>query len=124
MSVSCCICHEDINFCEEEISVLLCGHLFHQSCIGKWLNTSSTCPECRISVTRKNLVQKIYPSINEDANNFYRESSGEKKSMLKTYTERIAYLEKIYIRLTDDLQKCSDEKDLVKNRNTKLTDDL
>ena len=124
MSVSCCIRHEDFNFSEEEISVLLCSHLFHQSCMGKWLNTNSTCPECRISVTKKNFVQKIYPSINEDADLFYKGSSSETQSMLKMYTEKIVHLENIYIKLTDDLQKCSDEKELVKNRNIKLVEDL
>ena len=142
MSVSCSICLKDIKFCDEEISVLKCGHLFHQRCLRQWLNTSSTCPECRCKVITKNVVQKLYPSVNRDADLVYRGSSNETKSIFKIYedstknlqkmfNERIVNLEEENSTLTEklqkslsDVQKCSDEKDLVETRNIKLTKDL
>ena len=122
MSVTCAICHEDINFCTEEISVLNCGHLYHNGCLQQWLSTNSTCPECRSAVTRNNFVQKLYPSKKEDAESVYRGTSDETKSILKVYedttinlqkmfTERILSLENKNLELEEKLQKSSDEKE-------------
>ncbi|CAN0862342.1 E3 ubiquitin-protein ligase RING1-like [Linum grandiflorum] len=30
---------------------LECKHIFHQSCLMNWLNTSKTCPLCRFLVS-------------------------------------------------------------------------
>ena len=87
MSIYCSICHEDINFSDEEISVLRCGHLFHKRCLQQWLDTDSTCPECRSEVTRNNFVMKIFPSVNEDSDLVYKGSSDETKTILKIYED-------------------------------------
>ena len=134
MSVACCICHEDINFSCEEISVLNCGHLFHQRCLRQWLNTNSTCPECRISVAANNFVQKLYPSINEDNYLVYRGSSDETKSILKIYedstknlqkmfTERIVSLEELNIQLAEKNSKLEESLDIAANTVRSLQDE-
>ena len=43
---SCLICMERVR---ERASVLRmpCGHLFHEPCIAKWLDSNRTCPTCR-----------------------------------------------------------------------------
>jgi len=33
---------------EHEIRVLLCGHKYHEDCIGEWLERNDTCPICRL----------------------------------------------------------------------------
>ena len=120
MSVTCVSCQEDIDFCTEEISVLNCGHLYHNGCLQQWLNTNSTCPECRSAVTRNSFVRKLYPSKKEDAESVYRGTSDETKSILKVYedttknlqkmfTERIVNLENKNLELTVDLQKSSEK---------------
>lgn len=38
----CPICREDSCDCRTE-----CGHTFHRSCLGEWLERSDTCPSCR-----------------------------------------------------------------------------
>ena len=137
MSGSCSICQEHISFCDEEISVLNCGHLYHQSCLQRWLDTSSTCPECRSAVARNNFVQKIYPSKSksEHENVVYKGSSVETKKILNVYedttknlqkmfTERIEDLEKENLKLKEDLEKLLIKKNLVDNKNAKLTRDL
>ena len=135
MSVFCSICQEHVNFCNEEISVLNCGHLYHQSCLRRWLDTSSTCPECRSAVARNNFVQKIYPSIAEGTYVAYKGSSDKTKNILKVYedttknlqkmfTERIEDIEKENLKLKEDLEKFLTEKNLVDNKNVKLTRDL
>ena len=132
MSVSCIICHEVINFCYEEISVLSCGHLYHKKCLQKWIDAKSTCPECRSEITANNYVQKIYPSKNENAQLVYEGSCDETKSIVKVYEESTKNLQKMFIerivslensnsKLTDDLKKCSSEKDLAKFKVFKLS---
>ena len=144
MTVLCSICQEDINFCDEEVSVVNCGHLFHQKCLKRWfeydLNVEKTCPECREPDAANNFVQKLY--INEDSNLVYRGSSDDTKSILKVYedstknvkqlfTQRIVSLEKENSAMTEelkkssaDLQKCSDEKDVVEQENLRLKTEL
>ena len=120
MSVTCAICQEDINFCAEEISVLNCGHLYHNRCLQQWLSTNSTCPECRSAVTRNNFVRKLYPSKKEDAESVYRGTSEETKSILKVFeestknlqrmfTERILNLENKNLELEEMLKKSSEK---------------
>lgn len=48
-SNACSICLDDMP--EEDAKKLICDHLFHEACIGKWLETAPTCPLCRLVVT-------------------------------------------------------------------------
>lgn len=41
----CSICLECIN--EEHKHETECKHIFHQACIGRWLDNHNTCPNCR-----------------------------------------------------------------------------
>lgn len=43
----CSICY---NTLENESIKLRCSHIFHKSCISKWIKTSATCPICRTNV--------------------------------------------------------------------------
>ena len=36
----------------DRIGKLVCGHLFHKTCVFKWLKKNPTCPYCRTSVER------------------------------------------------------------------------
>ena len=121
MSVTCSICHKDINLNCDEISVLNCGHLFHQRCLRQWLNTNSTCPECRISVTANNFVQKLYPSINEDSNLVYRGSSDKTKSILKIYEDTTKNLQEMF---TERIVNLEEENKQLDEKNSKLEENL
>ena len=119
MSVSCSICHEVINFSCEEISVLNCGHLFHHSCLQEWLNTNSTCPECRKRVAANNFVQKLYPSINEETDLVYRGTSDETKSILKIFEDSTKNLQKMFteriVNLEEDNSKLQENINIASN---------
>lgn len=47
----CSICQEDYNEESESVTLLTCGHYYHSDCIGSWLSSSQTCPDCRAVVT-------------------------------------------------------------------------
>ncbi|XP_076800099.1 uncharacterized protein LOC143445110 isoform X2 [Clavelina lepadiformis] len=41
----CVICHDPLK--SMEVHRLLCGHIFHNDCLAKWLERNRTCPTCR-----------------------------------------------------------------------------
>ena len=47
-SQECCICMD--NDCIQSWSSLPCGHMFHASCVSRWINTHHTCPVCRFDM--------------------------------------------------------------------------
>ena len=52
----CSICNEEItkkNYFEIPLLKVSCGHIFHKSCIEKWVTKNSTCPLCRFAITYK-----------------------------------------------------------------------
>ena len=55
----CCICmnHFSIN---DFVKILPCNskHVFHKTCIEKWLTHNKACPTCRKEVTKKT-VEKL-----------------------------------------------------------------
>ena len=88
MPVTCSICCENIDISNEEISVVHCGHLYHQTCLQKWLNTNPTCPDCRAKVGKNGLVKKIYPKVVSGDKISYDDVSNESKSLFKVYEEQ------------------------------------
>lgn len=48
---------------EEVRQLMTCKHMFHFSCIDKWLSSKSSCPVCRASVTVKRPKR---PAVNFD----------------------------------------------------------
>ena len=127
MIVFCLICQdqEDINFCHEETSVLNCGHLFHKKCLKKWLDTNSTCPECKSAVKTNDFVQNIYPSNREDSdymlNKLFNETENVKisppENFQKILTDRINTLESINSKLTEENLRLKMEIERLKNYN-------
>ena len=123
MTVFCLICQEDINFCHEEMSVLNCGHLFHKKCLQQWLDTNSTCPECKSAVTTNDFVQNIYPSKREDSDFMLNKLSEETENVKisspeniqKILTERINTLQSKNFELTEENLRLKTEKEHLKN---------
>ena len=72
MKITCSICLEALNFSLEEISVTICGHIFHRSCLEQWnrqspsLRLSSSCPVCRKVINKRSTVKKLFPNVNEE----------------------------------------------------------
>ncbi|KAJ4701175.1 RING/U-box superfamily protein [Melia azedarach] len=48
----CAVCLEDLQDLEEEeeerkLTMMPCSHIFHRSCISRWLEEKISCPMCR-----------------------------------------------------------------------------
>ena len=78
----CTICQHA--FDDRELAITRCRHAFHRSCIFDWLSRSSTCPLCRVAVTRNSLLEYYLPPPTSSG---VASSSG---AIPKT-TERILY---------------------------------
>lgn len=47
LPTQCSICLDDIH---NEVHQTTCGHIFHESCINAWFETSNVCPLCRTTL--------------------------------------------------------------------------
>ena len=103
MSITCSICFENVDFSNEEISVLNCGHLYHKTCVQPWLSTNPSCPECRAKVGKKGIVQKIYPQVKSEIS--YDGVSDETKSLFKVYEEQAKNMQKMFLERFVALEK-------------------
>ncbi|KAK6628951.1 hypothetical protein RUM43_002768 [Polyplax serrata] len=63
MRIFCSICKE-IFIPYSEINSTSCGHLYHSSCISRWLKQHKTCPQCRSEVRLK--LIRIYFDVDKD----------------------------------------------------------
>ncbi|KAK0411769.1 hypothetical protein QR680_005832 [Steinernema hermaphroditum] len=65
--LNCPIC---LNFFDGNSTLLLlngCGHLFHRTCIEKWMDRQAQCPTCRKEVRgRYDSLISVYASVAED----------------------------------------------------------
>ncbi|CAD8043492.1 unnamed protein product [Paramecium primaurelia] len=54
-NTQCVVCLDNLN--QKEISVNICGHIFHHLCLKKWLMKVLTCPSCRQQITYQQVIQ-------------------------------------------------------------------
>ncbi|KAJ1351802.1 hypothetical protein KIN20_007950, partial [Parelaphostrongylus tenuis] len=60
----CAICMSTL--CSDNVAALHCGHTFHFECVSRWVESSNTCPICRVSTTPRQIIQHLYfTSANE-----------------------------------------------------------
>jgi hypothetical protein len=53
----CTICFGDLS--ENAIrKVIVCGHIFHDECLIKWLKERETCPNCKHSLTKSTMEER------------------------------------------------------------------
>ena len=83
MLVNCSVCLDNINLFEKDVSILDCGHFFHDNCLNDWLNQQMNCPECRAIVTRGEFARNIFPKVNDETLSQWK-SLKEKCGDLKT----------------------------------------
>ena len=64
----CSICLDKIYF-KKNTYTTICNHIYHKSCINKWLNISKTCPICREVLVNTNSYTNT--NSNTNTNNLY-----------------------------------------------------
>ncbi|XP_054723741.1 E3 ubiquitin-protein ligase TRAIP-like [Uloborus diversus] len=64
MSSFCVICSDRFRDSEHVVATT-CGHIYHFSCITRWLGENKTCPECR-SILRENRLLRLYFNVQHD----------------------------------------------------------
>ena len=135
MLLSCSICCEDINFVDQQISSTNCGHLFHYTCLQKWLDNNLTCPECRVKVDRNSFVKKIFANTHKKKAVVYKGVSDESMSIFKDYdnqttklkerfVKRISFLESRNLQSENDLKDCLKDKNKAKQNVLRLQSDV
>lgn len=57
----CTICSDFFDH-SRDVAAIHCGHTFHLQCLFQWFETapSRTCPQCRIQVGRKAIINKLF----------------------------------------------------------------
>jgi hypothetical protein len=61
MKPMCVIC-TDVFSNDSTISVIHCGHPFHEHCLNNWLRDgqNNTCPQCRYIATPQTVIKKLF----------------------------------------------------------------
>ena len=62
MNPTCTICLDDF-IAAERIILCPCGHCYHKKCIKSWLCVKNTCPLCKISIGRRDILTERSPLI-------------------------------------------------------------
>jgi hypothetical protein len=99
-SENCSICLEPIIFKPEDpksTTALKCGHIFHESCVGKWLKTNATCPTCRC-VTTDSLPSTSKTHNLSTSNHFPPAPIPPAPSFHPAPSENISLLHRLYAR--------------------------
>ncbi|XP_071945774.1 E3 ubiquitin-protein ligase TRAIP-like [Antedon mediterranea] len=65
IKATCVICQEFFQT-DQCIYSTTCGHVFHEVCLLKWIQTSPTCPHCRQTARLKNIVRLFFETDNDD----------------------------------------------------------
>ncbi|XP_072329034.1 E3 ubiquitin-protein ligase TRAIP isoform X3 [Scyliorhinus torazame] len=111
----CTICSDYFdNF--KDVAAIHCGHTFHNECLAQWLHSapSRTCPQCRIKVSAKHIINKLFFDIGEseqvlDAETLQNELDRAKSQLLQKEKEK------------KDRQSIIDQlRDTLDQRNTKI----
>ena len=67
-TISCEICHDNINNNDILRTINVCNHSFHQECVDSWFENNTICPYCR-----GNVIETV--NVNEHELNLDLESS-------------------------------------------------
>uniref|UniRef100_A0A0N4ZG62 RING-type domain-containing protein n=1 Tax=Parastrongyloides trichosuri TaxID=131310 RepID=A0A0N4ZG62_PARTI len=76
-----------------------CGHLFHSTCLYKWIQIKKNCPKCSIVTTMNDIIRVYYEdTLNNQFSKYY-------KDKYMNLLEEIQYDKSNYPLLIDDLNE-------------------
>ena len=125
MNSACSTCFESFTSISE-ISATPCGHVFHTSCIEKWLkNGQKPCPQCR-EKCRIGQVIKLYFSEAESEETIFQElweaNRKLQKEKLKLQKEN-SKISEVKLEFQNENSKLEEEKLEIQNENSKLEEE-
>jgi RING-H2 zinc finger domain len=66
-----------------------CGHVFHKSCITKWIEKSGNCPECRAEITSTSDFHRVYFNVNPKCELLEQSDADQEKLVMQKRTEKL-----------------------------------
>ena len=109
MNIACSTCLESFTSgCD--ISTTPCGHVFHTSCITRWLNVNTDCPQCRKGCEIRQII-KLFFSESQSAieENITMNELERLELELKGKTQKwISNISELETELTQTNQKCNE----------------
>ncbi|XP_076451841.1 E3 ubiquitin-protein ligase TRAIP-like [Babylonia areolata] len=107
MRAQCCICSELFVNNETNIAATPCGHVFHEHCLARWLNSSKTCPSCRKNVVERAVIPKLFFDVADEES---EEVDPEKLSNeLQTLRTRVTELNQHKAKQKEKVQELRDK---------------
>ncbi|KAL3108398.1 hypothetical protein niasHT_015320 [Heterodera trifolii] len=89
----CSIC--TLSFDLNDVSALKCGHTYHYQCIDKWIANSKTCPNCRTSNLKRDILKLFFDEGEKSFSQFVQEpANSELLAQLKEAQDVKCVLEK------------------------------
>ncbi|KAK3745948.1 hypothetical protein RRG08_057748 [Elysia crispata] len=95
MRAQCCICADLFESTQTvNISATPCGHVFHEVCLMRWMDTSSTCPSCRTHIKKTQVIKRLFFDINEDVDededvSRYKNQVSDLKAQVREKTKQV-----------------------------------
>ncbi|GAW82228.1 hypothetical protein, conserved [Plasmodium gonderi] len=116
----CCICRLSLknNLCVEKN----CGNIFHYSCMKQWIGIQKSCPLCKCTCCKKNLLF-IHYEINEENKIMMMDENYINKSKNELYEDLVKY-EAELIKMQNENEKYSLEILTLTNKNKILSDTI
>ena len=96
MPVICAVCLDELDFSKDHISATKCGHVFHKICLENWIQTTTTCPECRKLVGRDQYTKRIYANFSNEEF-LYNGESNRTKSIIKSYKDNVSASSNLFL---------------------------
>jgi Ring finger domain len=106
-----------------------CGHVFHKSCILRWIQKAHSCPDCRTELRGKSDFHKVFFNVNPKCDELEQAQpcDGEEEKLLmqkrtekltkyiKCVTKELGHVELKFDKLKDEIIKKDQEIAELKN---------
>ncbi|CRL08574.1 CLUMA_CG021410, isoform A [Clunio marinus] len=120
MLVNCPICSE-ILLPSDVLYSTPCGHIFHVSCLNRWLSNNNTCPQCRQSATQVTVHRIFLPEVNFQDQDSLIERMNEINRQKIEYENKLKRIEQEKKILETDLKRKKKEYQRVVQRSKTLS---
>ncbi|RDD39118.1 E3 ubiquitin-protein ligase TRAIP [Trichoplax sp. H2] len=126
---TCPICTDGTSYRDEDLAAGRCGHVFHYSCLEKWVIQSKTCPTCRNRCTKRDIIKLFFDCSRSDDCNTSNHLTDDPQQLrmqldkyIAIYEKRDSQYQKILNENQDLEEELSNLKDTLKTTKLALRD--